>query len=698
MSARFPIEMLAVVILAAAPAAAQETPSKIRLTVDHSLDFERVADPQISPDGRRIVYTRQWVDRMADRWESSLYLLDDGGRRSRFLARGSSARFSPDSSRLAYLAEAQGGKEQIFVLDLSSGGEPTQVTRTDEPPANLRWSPDGRQIAFTMPVPRKPSWNIDLPAAPKGATWTEAPRVIESTHYRADRQGFLKDAFLHLFVVEADGGTPRALTEGNFNVGGRPTGIPASVGLDWTPDGSEIVFDALMEDDADRRFLESHLYAVEVATGKVRKITTTRGPWTNPVVSPDGRLIAFTGHDWVEQTYHADDLYVVGRDGSRMRKISGDLDRDVDDLHWATNGVGLFVAVQDRGSRNIYHVPLGGPARTVTSGAQILSLTSVSRDGTAVGVRSAPLEPDDVVRYRLPAGARGTGEVRTEVLTAVNQDVLDGIRLGAVEEVVADSGGTKVQGWLVKPPDFDAAKKYPLILHIHGGPHAMYGVGFNLSFQNLAANGYLVLYTNPRGSTGYGTAFGNAIDDAYPSIDFDDLMASVDAVVAKGYVDTARLYVTGVSGGGVLSAWCTSHTDRFAAAAVRAPVIDWISFAGTTDIAAWGYFRYRGRFWENPKKWLDHSPLMHVAKVKTPTLLMTGELDLRTPIGQTEEYYQALRTLGVPTTMIRFNGEYHGTASKPSNFMRTQLYLLSWFGRWPAAKPVEAAPGAPASR
>jgi dipeptidyl aminopeptidase/acylaminoacyl peptidase len=323
----------------------------------------------------------------------------------------------------------------------------------------------------------------------------------------------------------------------------------------------------------------------------------------------------------------------------------------------------------------------------------MLSLTSVSRDGAAVGVLSAPHKPGDVVKLKLA----GSGAGRPEQLTRVNEDVLAGKLLGEVEEVWYDStGGTRVQGWLVKPPAFDPSRRYPLILHIHGGPHAMYNVAFNYSFQNLAANGYLVLYTNPRGSTGYGTAFGNAIDDGYPGPDYDDLMAGVDHVVAKGYVDTSRLYVTGVSGGGVLSSWIIAHTDRFAAAAVRAPVINWISFAGTTDITAWGYYRFRGHFWENPKKWLDHSPLMHVGRVKTPTLLMTGELDLRTPMGQTEEYYQALRTLKVPTAMLRFHGEYHGTGSKPSNFMRTQLYLMSWFQRWPErAASGDAAGGAP---
>jgi dipeptidyl aminopeptidase/acylaminoacyl peptidase len=243
-----------------------------------------------------------------------------------------------------------------------------------------------------------------------------------------------------------------------------------------------------------------------------------------------------------------------------------------------------------------------------------------------------------------------------------------------------------VQGWIVKPPNFDASKKYPLILEIHGGPHGMYNVGFSYPFQNYAANGYVVLYTNPRGSTGYGTAFGNAIDDAYPSVDYDDLMAGVDAVIAKGYVDASTMFVTGCSGGGVLTSWVIGHTDRFAAAGVRCPVINWISFAGTTDVTDWGFYRFHEPFWKNPQKWLDHSPLMYVDRVKTPTLIMTGEEDLRTPMSQSEEYYQALKQVGVETVLLRFNKEFHGTGSQPSNFMRTQLYLMSWFQKWSKGK------------
>jgi len=236
-----------------------------------------------------------------------------------------------------------------------------------------------------------------------------------------------------------------------------------------------------------------------------------------------------------------------------------------------------------------------------------------------------------------------------------------------------------VQGWIVKPPAFDAARKYPLILEIHGGPFAMYNVGFSYMFQNFAANGYVVLYVNPRGSTGYGDAFSNGIDHNYPGPDYDDLMAGVDAVIGKGYVDTTRMYVSGCSGGGVLSSWVIGHTNRFAAAAVRCPVIDWISMAGVTDIPLFTFSFFHQPYWDKPDEWLAHSSLMYAGRVTTPTLLMTGELDRRTPIPQTEEFYSALKVRGVPAVMLRFNGEYHGTGSKPSNFMRTQLYMMSWF-------------------
>ncbi len=645
------------------------------LRVADFLDWEGVANAQISPDGSQVVYTRRWVNRIKDRWESDLWLIGSDGSKNRRLTEGSGALWSPDGSRLAFVREAEPEGAQIFVRWMDDEGAVSQVTRLDQSPENLRWSPDGESIAFTMLVEEKPSWKIEMPSPPKGAKWTEEPRIVESTHYRQDRRGFMKNGWVHLFVVTADGGTPRQLTDGAWHVGARPVGLDYGVGIDWTPDGSEIVFDALRDEDADRRYRESHLYAVDVASGEIRQVTEQRGPWGGPVVSPDGRSIAFAGFAWTPQTYKAAELHVIGIDGKNQRKVSGDFDRAPGDMYWSADGSGIYFGAGDRGSRNVYFASRDGGVRPATRGIHMLGVHSMSDDGVVAGVRTSFQSPPDVVVFPIEAPDA------LKQLTAVNDDVLADRRLGEVEEIWYESSdGTRVQGWIVKPPDFDAAEKYPLILHIHGGPHGMYDVGFDFSFQHLAAEGYVVLYTNPRGSTGYGTDFGNAIDNAYPSVDYEDLMAGVDALLERGYVDRKRMYVTGVSGGGVLSSWIIGHTDRFAAAAVRAPVINWISFAGTTDITAWGFYRFRPPFWEEPQRWLKHSPLMYVQNVKTPTLLMTGELDLRTPMGQSEEYYQALRQLGVPTALIRFHDEYHGTGSKPSNFMRTQLYLLKWFG------------------
>ncbi len=644
--------------------------------IDQYMDMERVSGAQISPDGNRILYTRGHVNKFEDGWDSELWILDGNGERHRFLSKGSDARWSPDGTRIAYLAPGDPGGTQVFVRWMDAEGATSQITRVSQTPGTIRWSPDGKRIAFLMLVPEEESWSIDLPAPPEGASWSKAPRVVRKTHYRQDRRGFMKEGFTHLFVVPADGGTPRQLTKGSWNAGARFAGMAFGAGVSWAADGREIVFDGLMDEEPELDgYRQSYLYAVNVETEEIRTLTKERGRWTGPVVSPDGKQVAFTGYPFTLQSYKSSELFVVPIRGGSPRKISGDLDRDVGQLFWDAESSGLYFSAGDRGTRNVHHATTDGQRRRVTEGVHMLSLDSVSQAGIGAGTRTSPHSPADVVRIEARNG-------NTQQLTHVNDDVLRGKRLGEVEEVwYGSTDDTRVQGWVVKPPDFDASKDYPLILHIHGGPHGMYNVGFSYFYQSLAANGYVVLYTNPRGSTGYGTEFGNAIDKSYPSVDHEDLMAGVDTVVEAGYVDSDRMYVTGCSGGGVLSSWAIGQTDRFAAAAVRCPVTNWISFAGTADIVQWGYHRFDGFFWDNPEKWLEHSPLMHVGKVTTPTLLMTGELDLRTPMSQTEEYYAALKVLGVETALLRFHDEYHGTGSKPSNYMRTLLYLIDWFGQ-----------------
>jgi dipeptidyl aminopeptidase/acylaminoacyl peptidase len=562
---------------------------------------------------------------------------------------------------------------------MDAEGANSQVTTLSDAPSDIRWSPDGKWIGFTAVVPKNVPWKIDLPEAPKDAKWTSTPRIVQNLHFRQDRRGYMDPGYRHLFLLPADGGTPRQVTKGDFNLGSRFDYQDGSVGWNWMPDGKTVIADAFADSTGDMNYRNSNIYSIDVTTGAMKRLNPADGLWSSPAVSPDGKRIAYGGYTQVKDSYHTSELYVMNSDGSGAKKWSGDLDRDVGDITWATDGSGVYFVAADSGTSNLYFAPNAGAPRLVTTGTHQLNGFSMSKSGKATAIRSSYQKPADIVRIAL----KPTGTADITQLTNVNDDVLARVKLGSVERVrYTSSGNTTVDGWVVKPPNFDASKKYPLLMEIHGGPHGAYGVGFNYQFQNFAANDYVVLYTNPRGSTGYGSAFGNAIMHAYPSVDYDDLMAGVNAVVTKGYVDTTKMYVGGCSGGGVLSSWVIGHTNRFAAAAVRCPVIDWLSFAGQTDIPFFTYNFFDAPFWEKPEQWLKQSPLMYVGNVTTPTVVMTGVLDMRTPMPQSEEYYAALKMRGVPSALIRFEGEYHGTSSKPSNFMRTQLYMMSWYNKW----------------
>ena len=640
------------------------------LSLDKYMDWEWVADPRISPDGGRIVYTRSWVDQRADRRASSVWVMNADGSRARFLLEGSSPRWSPDGTRIAFLNDSQ-----IFVRWMDAEGATTQITRLEESPSDIAWSPDGTHISFVMTVPSDERWAIDMPAPPEGASWTEAPKIVTRLTYRRDRRGYIDDGFQHLFVVPAEGGTPRQLTDGDWN----------HSAPHWMPDGSEIVFQSLrIEDseDIDQTWRESEIYAVDVRSRAIRQITDHRGPDGSPVPSPDGSLIAYQANDWSDDTYVETGLYVMNADGSGSRLIASELGRRLSGVTWARDGSGVYFTAAMTGNSNLWFAPVNGEPRAVTSGNHMLAVTTLDERGQAVGTLTSYHEPGDVISF----GLDSPGGIRR--LTRVNDDILAGVRLGEVEEIWYKSvDDFDIQGWVIKPPGFDPSERYPLILAIHGGPHGMYNAGFNFGWQDHAANGYVVLYTNPRGSSGYGSAFGNAIKNAYPGKDYDDLMNGVDEVIAQGYVDTDNMFVYGCSGGGVLTSWVVGHTDRFRAASANCPVTNWLSFVGTTDGATW-YKNFEHFPWDDPSEHLRRSPLMYVGNVTTPTMLMTGEMDLRTPMAQTEEFYQALRVLKVPAAMVRFKDEWHGTSSVPSNFLRTQLYLRSWFERWMTPMPV----------
>jgi dipeptidyl aminopeptidase/acylaminoacyl peptidase len=696
---------LALLLAPQAQAWAQQQSQRDRLSVDLFLDWEMVASPRVSPDGRQVVYTRRWADKVNDKYEDEIWIVDADGGRNRFLVKGSQAAWSPDSRRIAYVAEGKPAGAQVFVRWIDAPGE-TQLTRLERSPSGLAWSPDGRHIAFNMLVPGSAALTVKMPARPAGAKWVDAPRVVDRLNYRNDGSGWRPEGFAHIFVISDEGGAARQLTDGDYQHGSP----------EWMADSQTIVFSAIRKSDAEYLRDDSEIYAVSLNGGAIRQLTDRKGPDTGPHVSPDGRLIAYTGNDENDNTYNVTRLYLMNADGSNKRALTDGFDRAPSGVFWAEDNGGVFFVAEDRGSQNLwFESARGGAPRQITEGAHVLNVSSASRGGLAVGTMSSPNVPSDVVAFNLGSGkssaadAGGAQVKEIKRLTAVNDDVLEGRRLGQVEEIwydsVASAGGqcvatdsaplrpksgacatTRVQGWIVKPPDFDPSKKYPLLLYIHGGPHSMYGTGFNFEFQNHAAEGYVVLYTNPRGSTGYGQAFGNAINNAYPGQDYDDLMRGVDEVLKRGYIDERNLFVTGGSGGGVLTTWIVGHTDRFAAAVAMKPVVNWYSFVGTTDSADW-YYNFKKLPWEDPEEHLRRSPLTYVGNVKTPTMILVGDIDLRTPLEQTEQFYRALKMRKIPTAMVRLADEYHGfngdfSLRHPSNRVSQILFLRAWFDKY----------------
>lgn len=638
-------------------------------------ELEYASDPQVSPDGSRIVYVRNFMDVMTDQRRSNLWIVNADGSRHRPLTSGnrdiSSPRFSPDGNRIAYISSSD-GQAQIHCRWMDTGEE-ARLTNLTSKAANLTWSPDGRWLAFTMLVPDVPEPLVKMPDKPEGAEWAEPLRVIRKVNYRFDGEGYLKDGYHHLFLLPADGGTARQLTDGPYHHRERPA---------WTPDGKAVVFSANRNPDWQFDPRNSDLYELEIASGHIRPLTDRHGPDTSPAVSPDGKQIAYVGYDDRLQGYQVSGLYVMNCDGGPPRLVTERFDRGVEDPVWSRDGKGIYIQYDDRGTTKVGFVSLEGE---VVELAENVGGTSIGRpyasgsfsvggDGVFAFTHSQPEHPADV------AVGRRDGSVPRR-LTMLNEDLLAHKTLGEIEELWYDSfDGRKIQGWIVRPPGFDANKKYPLILEIHGGPFANYGARFSAEVQLYAAAGYVVLYTNPRGSTGYGEEFGNLIHHAYPGHDYDDLMAGVDTLVASGYVDPARLFVTGGSGGGILTSWIVGKTGRFRAAVAAKPVINWYSFALTTDAYPYFYkYWFPGPPWEHAEHYLKRSPLSLVGNVTTPTMLLTGEVDYRTPISESEQFYQALKLRKIDTALVRVPGASHGIASRPSLLIAKVAHILKWF-------------------
>jgi dipeptidyl aminopeptidase/acylaminoacyl peptidase len=636
------------------------------------MEMESVGAPAISPDGRQIVFARTWIDKMRDQSRSNLWIVDADGSRVRELTRGSwrdsSPAWSPDAKRIAFLSDRD-GTNQLHVMYLDTG-EVAQLTHLQRAPSGIRWSPDGKQIAFTQMIPdEEPILRVELPRRPRGADWASGATVVDRLTWARDGTGPVEKGYTHVFVVDAIlGGTPRQITEGKYT----------HSGPEWSADGQTIYVSGIRKPDEEYLRGDSEVYAVDVKTKEARALTDRKGPDNGPTVSPDGKWIAYAGYDDKDFTSHLSSIYLMDRNGGGKRLLAGNLNNSPSDVTWARDGSGVYFTVGERGADSIYFAPVQGQMRKVSADAQhTLSGLSISDGGQVATVRATPHRPGDLVIFRIDQ-AKDASTWKT--LVDVNADVLADVKLGDIEELwFTSKDGLKVQGWLIKPANFQPGRKYPLVLWIHGGPWSMYDVGFNWSFQNFAADGYAVLYTNPRGSTGYGQDFVNGIQHSYPGKDYDDLMAGVDAAIAKGFIDENNLFVCGGSGGGVLTAWIVGHTNRFAAAVSMRPVINWHSFVGTTDGPNW-YRQFKKYPWEDPAEYAVRSPLHYVANVTTPTMVMTGEADLRTPMGQSEEFYRALKMLKKETLLVRMPEEFHGWR-RPSRRLLQQLYLMAWFDK-----------------
>jgi dipeptidyl aminopeptidase/acylaminoacyl peptidase len=653
---------------------AMDLGNRRRMTPEDITRIVWVSDPQISPDGRRVVFVATTLSEEKDQYLSQIWMVDTaGGVPRRFTAgprRDTEPRWSPDGTRLAFVSEREAKKKgQLYVMP-ADGGEPTPLSDLKNGVTNPVWSPDGTRIGF---VSRVGGWQE--PESEEEKQKSRPPRVITSLKYRYNGEGFTYDRRPHLFVVSSDGGEPRQITDGDW-VDADPA---------WSPDGRLIAFSSarhVEKDDDDA----SDLWLVGAEGGEPRRVTDTAGPTGLASFSPDGRTIAYFGRRARNDFGGNVRVFTIPAAGGGLPTcLTMGLDRSCAPLPvrplWSADGQWVTFAAEDRGALSIYRVGISGGAapERVIGGERVVTGFSTSRDGRMLAFTGTdPVTPAEV----FVAAADGSGERR---LTDVNRVWREAVALSYPERFSYERAGFAVDGWVMKPVGYKPGTKGPALLNIHGGPHAQYGWGFFDEFQVYAAAGYAVIYTNPRGSQGYGEAFTRAVIRDWGGGDYADVMAGLDEALRRDDgIDAARLGVMGGSYGGFLTSWIVGHTGRFKAACSERAVNDQWGMFGTSDIGHLFNMVELGALpWENLGEYLDRSPVTYAKDVTTPLLIIHSEDDLRCPIGQAEQLFVALKKLGKDVLFVRFPDETHelSRSGKPRHRLARFRFILDWFAQ-----------------
>jgi dipeptidyl aminopeptidase/acylaminoacyl peptidase len=683
--------VLAFLLLATVPRAAE----KRFITEKDLLKFTWIADPQIAPDGSTIAFVRVTVNEKENRYETSLLTVGTSGAEApRTLTsnpRDTMPRWSPDGRRIAFLRSIEkDGKPQpgqVYLLDMN-GGEAYPLTQDTKGVTSIEWSPDGRTVAFTAPVGGDEQDKRDGEQDAKSDV-----RVITRAVYRANGNPTYVDAgrHTHIFTVAATNGADKPqtkqVTDGEYD----------EREIEWAPDGSKIYFISTRVPEAYYEANDSDLYSVPASGGTITKVASIEGTISAPRVSPDGHRLAFVGtpHGNPVRSYNQPDVFVVdAAPGSAPRNLTEAYDFDIaggiggdqapprgqsrDSIVWSKDAASLIVVSAEHGSANLRRLTIAtGKLDPLTDGQHAVAAFTATPDGSRIAA---------AISTQTNVGDLFMIDAKPQQITKVNQELFSDIQQSEPEEIWYKSfDGRNIQGWILKPPNFDSGKKYPLILEIHGGPHAAYGNVYTHEFQWMAAKGYVVLFTNPRGSTSYGQEFGNIIQYHYPGDDYKDLMAGVDELLTRGYVDANRMGVTGGSGGGLLTNWTITQTQRFKAAVAQRDIADWYAFWFTADFWLAKPTWFRKAPWEDPQDFAARSPITHVANVTTPTMYVLGDQDYRTPPADGGEMmFRALKYRKIPTVMVRFPRENHelSRSGEPKHRVERLQHIVGWMDQW----------------